>query len=80
MSVISSTKATERLTRKLKRAGIDCWIAQSSGDAWGKYLVFRVGGRCVGGAGWSLREAEAKVDHMIRWKDAEEAPPFDGIG
>lgn len=79
MSVISSSKATERLTRKLKRAGINQWVASASGDAWGKYLLFQVGGRCVGSAGWSLRQAEAKVDHLIRYKDcsADEMPPFD---
>lgn len=77
MSVITSTKATERLSRKLQRAGIDCWIAQSSGDSWGKYLVFRVGGKCIGGAGWSLRDAESKVDHMIAYKDCEDCPPWE---
>lgn len=77
MSAISTSKVTERLTRKLKRAGLDLWIAQSSGDAWGKYLVFLVGGRCIGGAGWSLKQAEAKVDHLITYKDCEEATPFE---
>ncbi len=76
MSVISTSKATERLSRKLQRAGLNYWIAISSGDAWGKYLVFVVGGKCVGGAGWTLRDAESKVDHMIEYKDCDEAPPW----
>lgn len=77
MSVISTTKATERLSRKLQRAGIDCWIAKTSGDKWGNYLVFQVGGKCVGGAGWTLADAERKVDHMIAYKDCQDAPPFE---
>ena len=72
MSVISTSKATERLSRKLQRAGLNYWIAQSSGDSWGKYLVFVVGGKCVAGAGWSLRDAESKVDHMIEYKISDE--------
>lgn len=74
MAVISTTRATERLSRKLQRAGINQWIGQSSGDSWGKYLVFEVGGKCVGGAGWTLAQAEAKVDHLIAYKDCEEMP------
>ncbi len=77
MAVISTTRATERLSRKLQRAGINKWIGKSSGDAWGKYLVFVVGGKCVGGAGWTLAHAEAKVDHMITFKDCDDAPPFE---
>lgn len=76
MSVISSSKATERLSRKLQRAGISQWVAKSSGDSWGKYLRFQVGGRCVGGCGWSLREAEAIVDHLIRYKNCDDVPPL----
>jgi hypothetical protein len=75
MSVISSTRATERLSRKFQRAGINQWVAQSSGDSYGKYLRFEVGGRCVGGCGWSLKQAEAIVDHLIRYKSCDEAPP-----
>lgn len=77
MSVISTTRATERLSRKLQRAGLNYWIGVSSGDSWGKYLVFVVGGKCVAGAGWTLRDAESKVDHMIAYKDAAEAPPWE---
>ena len=77
MAVITTSKATERLTKRLQRAGLNYWIGESSGDAWGKYLIFAIGGKCVGGAGWTLREAEAKVVHMIQWKDADDAPPFD---
>jgi len=77
MAIISTTRATERLSRKLQRAGINKWIGQSSGDAWGKYLVFEVGGHCVGGAGWTLAQAEAEVDHLIAYKDCEESPPFE---
>ena len=76
MSAISTSRATERLTRKLQRAGIEQWVAQSSGDKWGKYLRFQVGGRCVGGCGWSLKQAEAVVDHLIEYKDCEEMPPL----
>ena len=72
MAVISTSRATERLSRKLQKAGINQWIGKSSGDAWGKYLFFAVGGRCVGGAGWSLREAEESVDGRIACKDCEE--------
>lgn len=76
MSVISTTRATVRLSRKLQKAGINQWIGQSSGDKWGKYLRFVVGGRCVGGCGWSLAQAEAVVDHLIAYKDCEEMPPL----
>ena len=65
MATIRTTRATERLTRKLQRAGIQQWVAVSSGDAWGKYLRFAVGGRCVGGCGWTLREAEEVVGDLI---------------
>ena len=77
MSAITTSKATERLSRKLQRAGLNYWIGKSSGDKWGKYLVFVVGGRCVGGAGWSLRDAESKVAHMIAYKDCEDCPPWE---
>ena len=76
MSVISTTRATERLSRKLQRAGISQWVAMTSGDKWGKYLRFQVGGKCVGGCGWSLKQAEAIVDHLIEYKDCEESPPL----
>lgn len=79
MAVISTSKATERLSRKLQRAGINKWIAISSGDSWGKYLVFEVGGKCCGGAGWTLAQAESKVDYLIEWDNYEgEAPPWEG--
>ena len=78
MAVISTTKATERLSRKLQRAGLNYWIAQSSGDRFGKYLVFIVVGKCIGGARWTLTQAESKVDHLITYKDCEEAPPWEG--
>lgn len=76
MSAIFTSKATERLSRKLQRAGINQWVAKSSGDSWGKYLRFIVGGKCIGGCGWSLREAEAIVDHLILYKDCVEMPPL----
>lgn len=78
MSVITTTRATERLSRKLQRAGINKWVGQSSGDVWGKYLIFVVGGRCVSGAGWTLSQAESKVDHLIAYKDCDEMPPWEG--
>lgn len=76
MSVIRTTRATERLTRKLQRAGIQQWVAVSSGDTAGKYLRFAVGGPCVGSGGYTLREAEEIVDHLIRYKDCAEMPPL----
>jgi hypothetical protein len=65
MSVISTSRATERLSRRLQKAGLNYWIAESSGDAWGKYLLFEVGGKCVSGAGWTLKEATEKVERLI---------------
>lgn len=76
MSVITTTKATERLSRKLQRAGINQWVGQSSGDRWGKYLRFEVGGKCVGGCGWTLQQAAEVVDHLIDYKDFDEQPPL----
>jgi len=76
MAAILTTRATERLTRKLQRAGIQQWVAVSSGDTWGKYLRFTVGGPCVGGCGWTLSQAEEVVDHLIRYKDCDEMPPL----
>lgn len=66
MAKITETIATKRLTRKLQRNGITCWIGVASGFAWGKYLVFSGNGKYIGGAGWTLAEASAKVDQMIR--------------
>jgi hypothetical protein len=66
MAIISESRATKRLSKRLQRAGIQQWVAISSGDSWGKYLRFRIGGRCVGGCGWTLREAEDIVAHMER--------------
>lgn len=76
MSVISTTRATQRLTRKLQKAGINQWVAKTSGDKYGNYLRFIVGGKCVGGCGWTLSQAEAVVDHLIEYKDCEEMPPL----
>lgn len=72
MSVISTPPGCVRLNKRLERADSPYWIAESSGDKWGKYLVFHKGGGCVGGAGWSLREAAEKVDDIIagRWESA----------
>lgn len=76
MAVISTTRATERLSRKLQKAGINQWVAQSSGDSYGKYLRFVVGGKCVGGCGWTLSQAEEIVNQLIAYKDCEEMPPL----
>lgn len=65
MSVISTSKFTEKLSRRLKAAGINLWVAESSGDKWGKYLLFEVGGKCVAGCGWNQREAEEIVRERI---------------
>ena len=62
MAVISTPKFTERMSRKLQAAGRNEWVAESSGDTWGKYLIFRVGGRCIAGCGWTQREAEQIVN------------------
>ena len=80
MSVISTSRATERLSRKLQAAGLNYWVGRSSGDSFGKYLRFEVGGRCVGGMGWTLREAKAKAEHLIDYKDFVESPPFEFMG
>ncbi len=65
MSVISTTSTTERLSRRLQRAGLNYWIGVSSGDALGKYLLVRCGGACVGGAGWNIADAKAKVEQLL---------------
>jgi len=65
MGAIYSTPTTERLTRRLEKAGQPYWVAASTGDAWGKYLLFIVGGKCVGGCGWNVRDAERKVRSII---------------
>ena len=65
MGVIYTTRATERLSRRLKRAGAPYWVAASTADAAGKYLLFIVGGKCVGGCGWTIKDAAAKVDEVI---------------
>ena len=65
MSAIYTTRATERLSRRLQRAGKKLWVAVSTGDSWGKYLIFRVGGPCVGAAGWTLREAQDRVAAIV---------------
>jgi hypothetical protein len=76
MAVITTSRATERLSRKMQRAGLNYWIGKSSGDKWGTYLRFEVGGKCVSGAGWTLRECAEYVDHLIAYKDYDEMPPF----
>lgn len=58
MAIISESRFTQRMTRRLQSAGLREWVAQSSGDAWGKYLIFVVGGKCIAGAGWTQRECE----------------------
>lgn len=74
--MIFSTKTTERLTRKLQRNGIRQWVAETTGDRWGRFLRFAVGGPCIGGCGWSVRQAVAIVDHLIAYRDCDEMPPF----
>lgn len=65
MSYIRTSRFTERMTRRLNAAGINLWVGQSSGDTCGKYLLFRVGGPCVAGCGWTQAEAEQIVDDRI---------------
>lgn len=69
MSVITTTTGTEKLTRRLEKAGKNLWIAKTSGDSWGNYLVFVKGGRCIGSAGWTLAEAAEKVERIISGTD-----------
>lgn len=66
MSVIYSTPTTERLSRRLAKAGHQYWVAATTGDAYGKYLLFVVGGKCVGSCGWNVRDAEDKVRSIIQ--------------
>lgn len=63
--MISSSAFTERMSRKLQRAGLNEWVGQASGDKWGKYILFRVGGRAISGAGWTQRECEEIVNQRI---------------
>lgn len=71
MSVIYTTRATERLSKRLQRNGISAWVGVSQGDSWGKYLLFKVGGVCIGSCGWTLAEAGEEVDRLIREKLSE---------
>jgi hypothetical protein len=71
MAIITSSRFCERMSRRLQRAGINLWLAESSGDAWGKYLLFKVGGSCVAGAGWTQAEAEEIVNRRIAEKESE---------
>jgi hypothetical protein len=64
MGAIYSTPTTERLSRRLKTAGQPYWVAASTADAWGKYLLFLIGGKCVGGCGWNVRDAEQRVREL----------------
>jgi len=72
MGAIYSNATTERLSRRLKRAGQPYWVAASTADAWGKYLLFLIGGRCVGGCGWNAREAEEKVRSIINEEEVSD--------
>lgn len=65
MAIISTNRATERLSRRLQKAGLDFWVGKSSGDSVGKYLLFVVGGKCVAGLGWSIVDAEKAVAQRI---------------
>lgn len=76
MGVIYTTKATERLSRKLQRAGLQQWVAVSKGDSFGKYLRFAIGGPCIGGCGWTLAQAEEDIEHLIKYRDCDEMPPL----
>lgn len=63
--MVFSTQATERLSRRLQKANLNLWVVRATNDSWGKYLIFKIGGRCVRGAGWSLREAQDIVNDII---------------
>lgn len=79
MAVISTNSFTQRMSRRLRAAGRNEWVAESDGDAWGKYLIFRVGGRCIAGAGWTRRECEEIVNKrcaVARPGDADPAARF----
>jgi hypothetical protein len=74
-AAISTSRATERLSARLRRAGLKLWVGKSSGDAWGRYLLFLVGGRCVAGCGWTLAEAAEIVAERIARAGQGEAIP-----
>jgi len=65
MSVIKTTKFTERMSRRLRRADRKEWVGESSGDAWGRFLIFQIGGKCLAGAGWTRAECEQIVHERI---------------
>ena len=69
MSVISTPAGCQKLNRTLDANGLPYWVGMSSGDSWGKYLLFKKGGVCVSGMGWSLAEATAKVKDLISGRE-----------
>jgi hypothetical protein len=72
MGAIYSTPTTERLSRKLAQAGQPYWVVAAANDAWGKYLLFLVGGKCVRGCGWTAREADQTVRSIIAGEEGGE--------
>jgi len=71
MSIITTPAGCRKLNRRLERHGLPYWVVMSSGDKWGKYLLFKKNshGRIVAGAGWNLAEATAKVEGIISGRD-----------
>jgi hypothetical protein len=65
MAVITTNSFTQRLSKRLQKHGQNLWVGQSSGDKWGKYLLFIVGGRAVASCGWTRAEAESIVAERI---------------
>lgn len=61
----TTNKATERLSRKLQRNGIQFWVGKSSNDKCGRYLLFQIGGMCTASLGWTLQEARDTVDRIV---------------
>lgn len=75
MALITTSRATERLSRRLQRHGIDQWIVESDHSA-SKYLRLDMDGRYLGPCGWTLRQAAEIVDHMIEYRDCDDPPPI----
>ena len=66
--MLTTNRATERLTHRLERAGLKMAIVKASADRCGKYLLLR-DGRAIGSAGWTLSEAASLVSEVIRDAD-----------
>jgi hypothetical protein len=68
----STNRFTEQMSRKLQAAGLNEAVIQSSGDAWGKYLIRKIGGRCIAGAGWTQSECRQIIAERCQVIDQPE--------